>query len=85
VSSGAAPAAGLLSAYGSLPWGTQILADFQQLDQPQIPASGRLRRTEAQPYSPKDFVFWNVLGMHRGVSSRLLHGKISEDHAVDLR
>jgi hypothetical protein len=68
------------------PWGTLINADLQLPDLTQIPASGGLRRTEAQPCSTNRFCFcWNGLGMLPGAWSHLSHGKISDDHAVDLR
>ena len=37
------------------------------------------------PYSPKAWFFWNGLGRRCGAWSSLSHGKISEDHVVDLR
>ena len=73
----AAPAAGLLTAYGSLPLRTQIYADLQLPDLTQIPASSGLRRTEAEPCNPKAFLSWNGVWMLLGARRPLLHGKIS--------
>jgi hypothetical protein len=50
---------------------------FQQPDQPQIPASCWLRRTESVSCSPKGLVlFWNGLGRLLGARRLQLHGKI---------
>ena len=49
------PAAGLLSAHGSSPWGSQMHADARGCDAD--PASGGRWRTEAQPCDPKRSFF----------------------------